>query len=76
MGSWNKRGIMENFPEITVELNGKKFQTIDYGWEGKDFVAIDKETSIKHVFKEAYLSNMQTNQNDSTIIENIKMSFE
>ena len=67
---------MENFPEITFEVDGKKMKSDDYCWEDKDFVAIDKETGKKYIFKDAYFSDMSTSQNDDVIVENIKMSFE
>ena len=64
---------MENFPEITFEVDGKKMKSDDYGWEDKDFVAIDKETKKKYVFKDAYFSNMSVGQFDdkTLIVENV-----
>lgn len=44
------------FPEIIVDVDGKKIKSIDYGWDGHTFVAVDKETNVEYRFNNAWIS--------------------
>lgn len=66
---------MTTFPEMTFEFEGKTIKSIDYGWEKKDFIAIDKITGIKYLFQGAYLSDI-TPCLKNDIVETVPVIFE
>jgi len=55
-GKQNGEVMEEDFLEITLNVDGKTFKAIDYGWEDDTFVAVDKETGIEYRFNGAWVS--------------------
>jgi len=54
----------DEYPELTVKMKDKEFKTVDYGWEDKTFVAVDKETGIEYRFENAWLSGYSSIQKE------------
>lgn len=58
----------DEYPELTVKMKDKKFKSVDYGWEEKTFVAVDKETGIEYRFENAWLSGVESMTESSDVV--------